>query len=63
MDISGTDLNEFSMCCRPSIRRPVLGRSLSLEVGPPSVGNIARSASVGEDDALHIGRLQLPGVK
>ena len=50
--------NEFSAWYRPNIRRPVLSRSSSLEVGPSSVGNAPRSVSVGEDDGLHIDRLQ-----
>lgn len=53
---------EFSGRCKRHIRHPVLSRSLSLEVGPPSVGNIPRSASVGEGDEVHIGRLQFPGL-
>ena len=40
----------------------MLSRPPSLEVGPPSVGNAPRSTPVGEDDDVHIGRLQLPGV-
>ena len=53
---------ELSAWYGHNIRRPVLSRSLSLEVGPPSVGGAPRSASVGEDDDVHIGRLQFPGV-
>ena len=53
--------NEFSVWYKPNVRRPSLSRSRSLDVGPPSVGNAPRGASVGEDDDVHIGGLQFPG--
>ena len=57
--------HEWSAWCKPHIRRPVLARSSSLDVGPPTpcTGNTPRRVSVGEDDRLHIGRLQFPGVE
>ena len=55
--------NEFAAWYKPSIRRPVLSRSLSLEVGPPSAGGTPRSASVGEDDELHINGFEFPRLR
>ena len=51
--------NEFSAWYKPN---PVLSRSLSWEVCPPSVGDAPRSASVGEDDDVHVDRLQFLGL-
>ena len=55
--------HEWSAWCRPNIRRPMLSRPPSLDVGPPNVGNAPRSVPVGEDDRLHVGRVQYPGVE
>ena len=55
--------NEWSAWCKPSIRPPVLSRSSSLDFGFPSAGNALGSVSVGEDDGLHVDRLQYPGLE
>ena len=56
--------NELPARYKPIVRRPVvLGRSSSLDVGPPSAGNTPRSLSIGEDDETHIRIFEFPGLE